>query len=139
VRGPTHASSCSKDPRSTNHAWRAAGSRSLVRKGHGTNSFPVTPRKVKSASNSPCSGPRVHLSTSSSSRLRQRERLRAASALGRKGTAASLGSRHLATKACVRLSDGIGIVQPLALAVATGGGGGGDYGITQGGKISVRL
>jgi hypothetical protein len=39
----------------------------------------------------------------------------------------------------VRLSDGIGIVQPLALAVATGGGGGGDYGITQGGKISVRL
>ena len=39
----------------------------------------------------------------------------------------------------VRLSDRIGIVQPLALAVATGGGGGGDYGITQGGKISVRL
>ena len=54
----------------------------------------------------------------------------------------------------VKLPDRIGIVQPLALAVAAGGGGnqatytrqlstyqggGGDYGITQGGKVSVRL
>ena len=55
----------------------------------------------------------------------------------------------------VKLPDGIGIVQPLALAIAAGGGGnqatytrqlgtyqgggGGDYGITQGGKVSVRL
>ena len=46
---------------------------------------------------------------------------------------------HGHVRDCVRPSDGIGIVQPLALAVATGGGGGGDYGITQGGKISVRL
>ena len=58
-------------------------------------------------------------------------------------------------RADVKLSDGIGIVQPLALAVAAGGGGnpttytrqlgkyqgggGGDYGITQCGKVSVRL
>ena len=57
--------------------------------------------------------------------------------------------------ASVKLPDGIGIVQPLALAVAAAGsgntttyirqlgtyqgGGGGDYGITQGGKVSVRL
>ena len=55
----------------------------------------------------------------------------------------------------VKLPDRIGIVQPLALAVAAGGGGntttytrqlgtyqgggGGDYGIAQGGKVSVRL
>ena len=41
----------------------------------------------------------------------------------------------------VRLLDGIGIAQPLAIAVgyASGGGGGGDYGITQGGRVSVRL
>ena len=40
----------------------------------------------------------------------------------------------------MKLPDGIGIVQLLALALAAGGGGGGgDYGITQGGKVYVRL